>query len=119
MFRIEPSTTVQRGAYDVCNKEAVRQINDCYFKLYSDHTAGACNCRGNGLGNPARRWGSDVARGKYALQYLSSASIASIQDRRGAPSPTRMCWPPNMELMSLSWLPRSVLSATCSGIRWA
>jgi hypothetical protein len=40
-----------------------------YFKLYSDHRAGACNCRGNGLGNPARRWGSDVARGRYALQF--------------------------------------------------
>jgi hypothetical protein len=77
MFRIEPSTTVQ-GAYDVCNKEAVRRINDCYFKLYSDHTAGACNCRGNGLGNPARRWGSDVEKGKYALQK-SSVKVYTIR----------------------------------------
>ncbi|MFN9904380.1 MAG: hypothetical protein ACK55Z_37515, partial [bacterium] len=30
-----------------------------------------------------------------------------------------MCCPPNMELMSRSWLLRSALSATCSGIRWA
>ena len=83
MFRIEPSTTVQRGAYDVCNKEAVRQINDCYFKLYSDHTAGACNCRGNGLGNPARRWGSDVEKGQYALQFDQSGPDDNNDDGGG------------------------------------
>jgi hypothetical protein len=37
----------------------------------------ACDCRGNGLGNPARRWGSDVARGKYALQ-LTIISLSYI-----------------------------------------
>ncbi len=63
------------GAYDVCNKEAVRRINDCYFKLYSDHTTGACNCRGNCLGNPARRWGSDVEKGKYALHLSFSFNM--------------------------------------------
>ena len=80
VFRIEPSTTVQRGAYDVCNKEAVRRINDCYFKLYSDHTTGACNCRGNGLGNPAKRWGSDVEKGKYALQRPSSRYSEAVEN---------------------------------------
>ncbi len=46
MFRIEPSTTLQ-GAYDVCNKEAVRHdLETVISRLYSDHRAGACNCRG-------------------------------------------------------------------------
>jgi hypothetical protein len=60
-----------KGAYDVCNKEAVRHDMTVISRLYSDHRAGACNCRGNGLGNPARRWGSDVEKGKYALQVLN------------------------------------------------
>ena len=53
---------------------AIKQFggwDDFYCELYSDHTTWACNCRRDGLGNPARRWGSDVARGKYALQALS------------------------------------------------
>ena len=46
MFRIEPSTTVQ-GAYDVCNKEAVRHdLETVISKLYSDYRAGAAIVEG-------------------------------------------------------------------------
>ena len=40
MFRIEPSTAVQ-GAYDVCNKDAVRHdLETVISRLYSDHRTG-------------------------------------------------------------------------------
>jgi hypothetical protein len=46
MFRIEPSTTVQ-GAYDVCNKEAVRHdLETVISRLYSDYRAGAAIVEG-------------------------------------------------------------------------
>jgi hypothetical protein len=69
MFRIEPSTAVQ-GAYDVCNKDAVRHdLETVISRLYSDHRT-----ERDGPGNYLGGWGLSVEKGKCALQF----------DQRGA-----------------------------------